>query len=274
MLRNQILSFILLFALCLFINCEKGQRPISRTYGNFAPIEGNIIFKVIEGHKELYCDCEPEIMLDMETEKIYGCCNFSIMSEILQTGNNITVKLLGIYMPDVCAFAFGPAKSRKFLSIPEGQYTLNFLYEFAVDRYVLIVTDSYIKLFKIESIITKNEFEVFCRYPPNSFVYLCGTTTETSWICEDFLGELLSEIDLEEFQFPAYGEICYPSSSQGHYYDMPARYFFYNNEKDFDKAGEILKAYTQRVIVNYSGADISLRNWKDKSYKSWLFYNN
>lgn len=268
--RNQILRFILLIALCLFINCEKGQRPIGRTYGNFAPIEGNIIFKVLEGHKEPHCNCIPGIMLYMETEKIYGCYNFSIMSEILQTGNNLTVKLLGIYIPDICLTALGPARSKKFLYIPRGQYTLNFLHEFAVDRYVLIITDSAIKVFKVDSIITNPEFEVFWRYPPNSFAYICGTTPETSWIYQDFIDTLSSEIDLEEFQFPAYGQICYPSSSQGHHQDMPARYFLYNNEGDFDKACKILKRYYQRVIVNYSGVGINLINWMDKSYYSWL----
>ena len=57
----------------------------------------------------------------------------------------------------------------------------------------------------------------------------------------------------------------------GHHYDMPAKYFFYEKDEDFDKAGEILKSYTQNVIAQYSGVGISLINWKNKKYLSWLF---
>jgi hypothetical protein len=48
-----------------------------------------------------------------------------------------------------------------------------------------------------------------------------------------------------------------------HYYDIPAKYFFYKKNEDFDKVGEILKSYTQNVIVQYSGIGISLISWKN-----------
>jgi len=140
-----------------------------------------------------------------------------------------------------------------------------------VDRYEVKVTKASIEVHKIFPIFTETEFEVFWRYPRNSFVYLCGTMTETSWICDDFLSVLLRGVDLEEFKFPDYGEISYPRSSQGHYYDMPARYFIYKSEGDFDKAGEILKSYNESIISSYSGVGISLTNWKNRYYYSWLF---
>jgi hypothetical protein len=143
-----------------------------------------------------------------------------------------------------------------------------------MDRYEVFVKKSSIEVTGFVSLFTKftePEFEVFWRYPQNSFVYLCGTKTETSWIGDDFLSVLLSEVNLEEFKFPDYGEICYPRSSQGHYYDMPARYFIYKSEEDFDKAGEILKSYNESVISSYSGVGISLTNWKNKYFYSWLF---
>jgi hypothetical protein len=207
----------------------------------------------------------------MATEKIYACCNYRIVADISLRENNISVKLLGIHIPDNCLTALGPAFSEKFLNIHEGVYRLNFLYEFFMDEYLLIVTDSSIEVIKKKYQFTVPEFEVFWRYPPNSFVYLCGTTTDTSWICQDFIDTLLNEVYLQEFQFPDDGEICYPRSSMGHYYDMPARYFIYDKEEDFDRAGEILEAYTQMVVANYSGAGLSLRNWKYKKYASWLF---
>lgn len=243
----------------------------SQESGNLAPIEGRILFKVHEGHKESNGNLEPGIMLSMKTEKIYSCCNFSITSEILKVGNHIGVRLLGINMPSVCLTALGPAVSNEFLDISRGVYSLDFFYGFLKDSYELIVTDSSIEVINAIPEFTEPEFKVFWRYPPNSFVYLCGTTTETSWICQDFLNVLLSEIDLNEFHFPDYGEICYPRSSMGHYYDMPARYFIYDKEEDFARAGQILEAYAISVLVNYSGVGLSLVNWKGEFFYSWLF---
>jgi hypothetical protein len=237
------------------------------------PIEGNIIFSIKEGYENHDSISEPSIMLSMVTEKIYPCCNWSIISDLTVQNNKISINFSGIYIPEICLTTSGPAQSTSFLNISEGEYSLYFSYRDITDRYVLTVTDSSIKITGNVSQFTKPKFELFWRYPPNSFVYLCGTTTETSWICEDFLDTLSSEINLEEFQFPDSGEIPYPCSSMGHYYDMPAKYFFYEKDADFDKADEILKSYTQNVIAQYSGIGISLVNWKNKKYLSWLFDN-
>ena len=210
-------------------------------------------------------------MLYMETEEWYPYCNYSIDFDISRLGNEVTVKILGIYMPSIGLPAFGPASAREFLDLPGGVYLINFIYQFSVDKYVLTVSDSCLEVFTRTSEFTRPEFNTYWRYPPNSFVYLCGTTIETSWICQDFLDTLLAEVDLQEFFFPDYGEICYPRSSMGHYYDMPARYFLYDGDEDFDRAGEVLEAYTRAVIDNYSGVGLSLWNWKNEEYASWLF---
>ncbi len=149
-------------------------------------------------------------MLSMATEEIYPCCNWSIKSEIAVQGNKISIDFLGIYVPEICLTALGPATSTSFLDISNREYSLYFSYRNIIDKYVLTVTDSSNKITEDVSQFTKPKFKLFWRYPPNSFAYLCGTTTETSWIREDFLDTLLNEIDLEEFQFPDSGEICYP----------------------------------------------------------------
>jgi hypothetical protein len=267
-------AFIFLIALSFFISCNLATDPGDQEDAQPEPIEGKILFKVHEAHKEYDCNCEPSIVLSMATEIWYPYCSNSIVNEIIQTGNTIDVKVSGIYEPPLGLPAFGPATARKFLNLAEGRYYLNFIYRWMMDRYEVFVKKSSIEVTGFVSLFTKftePEFEVFWRYPRNSFVYLCGTMTETSWIGDDFLSVLLSEVNLEEFKFPDYGEICYPRSSQGHYYDMPARYFIYKSEEDFDKAGEILKSYNESVISSYSGVGISLTNWKNKYFYSWLF---
>lgn len=258
------LLLFVLFAACFFVSCS------TRTLES---IEGRIMFQVWEDYTQYDCNCEPSLVLSMETEKIYPCCNYTIKSEIKRSGSTITVKFLGIHMPEVCLTALGPAASKHFLDLREGIYSLIFVNGFAVNTYLLNVKPDVIEVGSMMPIshFTEPKIRIYWRYPRNSFVYLCGTMTETAWICSDFLSLLLKEIDLEEFQFPDYGEICYPRSSEGHYNDMPAKYFIYKSEADFDKAGEILKSYAKSVLSHYSGVGLSLTNWKNKFYYSWLF---
>lgn len=264
-LRTSIL-FLLIISLFVFLNCD-----IFDLGKGLKSIEGDILFNFQEGYKHYDSICEPSILLSMMTEKIYGCCNWTIESEIEIYGNKISIAILGIYVPLICATALGPATSNTFLDITEGEYLLELSYEGITDIYKLIVTNSYIKVTEVESQFTIPTFNLFWRYPPNSFAYICGKTHETSWIYEDFIDTLLSKIDLVEFHFPDSGVICYPCSSSGHHNDIPAKYFFYDDEEYFDYAGEILESYTQGVISQYSGVGISLINWKNKKYYSWLF---
>lgn len=258
------ISFLFIIPLLVaFLGCDLIYPVKKQTSLN--SVEGNIIFSVKEGYEKN--DSEPKIMLSMFTEKIYSCANYRIIPDIEVQGNEIFVNILGIEVPDICLTALGPATSVSFLNISNGKYSLYFSCEGRTDKYILTVTDSSIQVFEDAtdtSRFTKPGFKLYWRYPRNSFVYSCVTTYETSWICQDFLDTLLSQIRLREFQFPDSGVIPYPRS---------ARYFIYEKEEDFDKAGEILKSYTKRVISRYSGVGIALINWKNKFYYSWLFEN-
>lgn len=253
----------------IFLNCE----IFDLGNGRSEPIEGDITFFVNEGYEHPGSMAEPRIRLSMRTEKIYGCCNFSIESNVSRYPSVVFVQLLGIHMPDVCLTAFGPAASSTFLDLPEGKYSLYFSYGNRTDRYAVLVTNSLIKLLEEQSEFTRTDYALFWRYPPNSFVYLCGTTDETAWICDDLLDSLMNEIELLEFQFPDSGKIPYPASSHGHRYEMPAKFFLYEQEEDFEQAGEVLRRYTEDVISQYQGVGVSLINWKQKGYYSWLFGN-
>jgi hypothetical protein len=191
---------------------------------------------------------------------------------MFRSGGQIDLKILGIKPPEGFSLpALGPAATSKVLDLPEGTYALNLYYNYAVDRYHLIINADSLQVVSTVPSFSQLEFTVFWRFPPDSFVYLCGTMTETSWICDDFLSRLLKEVDLEELHFPDYGEIPYPRSSEGHYADAPARYFRYQTEEDFDRAGEILKTHSENVISQYEGVSLWLQNWKNKFYRSWLF---
>jgi hypothetical protein len=210
----------------------------------------------------------------MRTEKAYPYLGYQIKTEMTQAGGQVDLKIMGIKPCEgYCAAALGPATYTRGLDLPEGSYTLNFYYQYAVDRYHLVVKADSLQVVSTVPSFTQPEFSVFWRYPEKSFAYFCGTMTDTSWICDDFLSRLLQEVNLEKFTFPDYGEIPYPPSGDGNYYNAPARYFRYQSEVDFDRAGEILRNYSEDVISNYEGVSLWLLNWRNKYYMSWLFEN-
>jgi len=266
-LKSFVLSMFIT-SILIFPGCDTFDSSGSK----LRSIDSKIIFRVEEGYKNIVSIAKPEIKLSMVTEEWYPCCNWSIISYLSVGINRISIDLIGISEPRYCDFMFGPATSFSFLKLANGEYPLYFTYKGVTDKYSLAVTDSTIQIGKEYSQITQPEYALYWRCPPNSFVYLCGTTTEDRWICEDFLDTLLSRIELKEFQFPDSGEIFYPRSSMGHYYDMPAKYFIYTNDPEFDKTGELLISYTQNLI-NCAGIGISLINWKNKQYHSWLYDN-
>ena len=221
--------FFVAAALLLLLGCG----ILDSSKGRLKSIEGDLIFQIEEGHLNDAAISDPRIILSMVTEKTYPCCNWSIRYKTAVRNNQISIDVSGIYAPEVCATAIGPAASRSFLDVSTGEYSIYFSYRDDTDRYSLNITDSSIEITEHTSRFTRPDFELLWRYPLSSFAYLCGTTTEASWICEDFMDTLLGEVDLEEFQFPDSGEIPYPCSSAGHHYDTPARYFFYQSPSWF-----------------------------------------
>ncbi|MDH4222082.1 MAG: hypothetical protein OEV55_00935 [candidate division Zixibacteria bacterium] len=277
--KIKVLVFVLLIlALSTSFNCEVNEPtgPISKPLeGTIIPLEGKIIFSIKEWYKDYESPIEPDIFLKMRTEKIYGCCNYSIETRISEFGNNVSIVILGVYKPSGCYTALGPAKYESFLNLPEGKYRLNFYYKGSVDRYEVEISNSRIEIDQKSFGFTQCEFPLVWRYPPNSFVYLCGATSETQWICDDFYDTLMSKVHLREFEFPDTGKILYPTTTCYYQFNMPAKYFIYKNEDDFDKAGEVLSQYYQDyqdVIVYYFRGGISLINWKYEEYGSATFW--
>ncbi|MFC1726096.1 hypothetical protein ACFL4T_10755 [candidate division KSB1 bacterium] len=261
-------SVILILIALITFHCNKIN---GESENELLPIEGDINFSIREIHRNYNETSEPEIFISFSTEKIYPCCNYPIIFNPFKSAHHILLSLYGIEVPDMCLPALGPACGGYFLDIDNGKYNLCFRYRDIDDRYVINVSDTSIVITETEPQYTKTGYNVYWRYPPNSFAYLCGTTTETSWICENFLNSLKNAVNISEFQFPGYGQIPYPPSSAGHYYDMPAKYFYYEKENDFETAGEVLRAYSENVVIQYSGVGISLINWKNKKFLSWLF---
>jgi hypothetical protein len=269
--RSLLSCFLLLFSMQL-PGCNPSSAPEGRggPDDSLYPIEGRILFRVTESYNCPEGECEPSVWLVMSTEKIYGCYNFDIRSLIHQAGTQVAVVLQGIYKPDLCMTAAGPATAAQALELAPGTYHLRYWLGDLVDRYDVTVTDDAIVVREVAAGFTHPLTYLTWRYPPKSFAYLCGTMTATSWICGDFLDSLQATGRFVEFAFPDSGSIPYPSESAGHYYDMPARYFRYETKADYDTAGAILGRYSRDVISQQQGVSLSLVNWKHRQYRSWF----
>jgi hypothetical protein len=243
------------------------------TYNDEDPAFGNIELSIREVAPGQTGTETTTVMLFMSDGEQHPCFNWGIRNEISRDGDEIMVDLRGIDVPEICLTAIGPATATAMIELGEGIYTLIFGSGTARDYFNLVVTDSTIELRTVEANFVTPQNYLFWRYPERSFVYTCGTTTETSWMCDAFAATLLSNLELEEFTFPDSGEICYPRTSYGHYYDAPARYFYYQHKDDFDRAGELLRSFTQNSIGDQQGIGLHLINWKDEHYRSWQMGN-
>ncbi len=260
-------SAIILLLLFLLNGCEYlSSDPVQNTL----PIEGNLLFNFSESYENYNKASLPVLYFNLKTEKEYGCLNYNISTDIKLSGNNLDVFIKGIQGPNICLTAIGPAVSSTALDLPAGNYKLTLHAEYFSDTYDFSVSDKSITIDQSNYTETKPMYRVNWRYPQNSFVYMCGTLTEDSSICNDFLDTLKSKINLQEFTFPDSGKIPYPTTSAGHYYDMPARYFYYKDETDFNKIGEILKDYKNKYLQNKKGYGIQIVNWLNKYLYSWL----
>lgn len=237
--------------------------------GEIDLLDGSVQFRIGESYSEPTTVEDPSLMLFMTTEEIYPCCNYSIASMLVKDESSIFVELLGVYKPDICMTAIGPADSRSKIALAPGNYSLSFSLDNLIDEYFVTVTDSSISVDGNGS-FTATTKPLVWRYPPRTFAYLCGTTTETSWICSEFLDSLLVTGLFEEYQFPDSGSIPYPESSEGYYYNMPVAYFCYQQEADFETAGAILERYAKSTTKQHTGVGLSLINWRNKRYHSWL----
>jgi len=239
---------------------------------NLHPLEGRLFFAVHEAYPGGEEGVEPSLLLSMETEMIYGCCNYSIDAVIHHLGALLSVDIRGIQQPDFCLTALGPANLGRFLEPEEGTYSLEFsdgpkknVYELRVSQESVTITGEGSRL----GGFAQPEYEVFWRYPTDSFAVMCGTTTDTAWVFEDFLARLQAAVDIQEHEFPSYGEIGYPRAPQGSQVNHPARYFIYGDETGFAAAGDVLRTYVRDVIGGFQGVHIWLLNWKNESFRSW-----
>lgn len=229
---------------------------------------------------EEYC-ADPEkpshfYILDLMTTRCYPNSNYSVKTQIDTSDGKININIDGIIVPEVQLPAGGPARQRFIITnIKKGTTDLIFTYKNIRDEYKISNDSETIKIRKIKRTFTSSANPLYYKYPLNSFIYYSGTTLDTKWICDDFIDFVSSKIKITEFEFPSEKEnpfnidYIYMNGNLiigGCYYNPPPRYFTYENEADYDKLPELLKAYKKEVIKYKQGISLGFVNFRKKEY--------
>ena len=148
------LSSMILFLLFLQ-NCQT-KNPLN---SQIKPLEGTIIFNIAEGLPDNEPVSTPRIMLSMRTEKIYGCINYKLATEVSRSRTDILVFLSHVYIGNVCFTALGPARAQLPLDLTDGVYSLVISNRDFDDRYEVRVSGSSVEIIEKESHFTVPEQE-------------------------------------------------------------------------------------------------------------------
>lgn len=270
MVAMKRLFFLIPITILLF-SCQEEDKFSDADYAAY--FSENSISSDVEFYpEEIFKSNEPELpelRLRFSTKEIFPCANYQIQLTTAFVDDELIVRFESILKPQVCLTAMGTATTS--ISLPENVKKLVLVNGQTVDVYDLSVSES-----KVEILTGKNNFTEILhlttfRYPENSFAYVCGTNVDNTNLYDDFLKILSDSLSLTEISFDGEGRIPYPEMSSGHWVDFPSKYFTYENEAEFDKAGDQLKKFTQENIRENDGVGIYLTNWKNKSYRSWMF---
>lgn len=257
-MKNPLLFLSLLL---LLSSCEKENA------GNEEPGPG--INEEIEFFpEETYWGSQPQIpklLLKFQTKKIFRDACTGLSTTLILSGDDMIVRFDSFYQAGGCALITSPAKVQFVL--PENIKRLTLVNGKKIDTYTLTINDEFVTINSIKREFSELKVPKLFRYPKNSFVYSCGTSTNNTHHYQDFLSILYDSTDLKEFFFDGSGKIPYRDSSEGSPTKFKTHFFRYEREQEFDKAGELLKRYSEKNIVPFTGAYIFLTNWQNKTLK-------
>jgi len=95
-----------------------------------------------------------------------------------------------------------------------------------------------------------------------------------SWLCGDFHDRMLEELAVTPFEFPDDGTIPYPEKSSGNWHNDPTRFYRYDDVDAFHRAGDLLESFVREHVGETRGNSLSITNWLDESYRSWMILND
>ncbi len=256
-LEKSGLKFTLIISVIFSFSCDEKFE--------YSEVTSNLILDI----KEEYPDnniSTPVLKLSIETEDDYECVNYTLVTRSLELNKNFRVDVLGSRIGAICLTAFGPAT--KSLELTERVQNLILTKNGEISEFEIKITEEMVSIYPQNSIFASFNYSEYYRYPENSFAFLCGTLAEDSTVCKEFEQILLDNLPLKEFTFPVNGKPPYPESSAGHWYDAPASYFKYNNPKDLNTAGSLLKSFYSNELIGKSGIGLTIIGWNNAQFRN------
>ncbi len=259
--------YLLAALVIIVVSCKQNEIKPQEDYSEFFGTDSiNIDFKftTIEHRNS---EDGLALRLSFQTKDIFGGSNYGIVLSTFNQGNNLIVRFDSILEP--ARIELGTAPAEGYAELPESTENLILINGEKVDKYGYNITKEKVEIIPIDtsytSIITPN----FYRRPQNTFVYECYMYYEETNVYDDFLKIIEDSLNVTEFVFGGDAIIPYP---EGWVYDFGVgyvKYFKYENESEFDKAGNLLYNYIIGNNINETTTSyIILTNWNYYKYSS------
>ncbi|MCF8417797.1 MAG: hypothetical protein K9G63_02860 [Melioribacteraceae bacterium] len=234
-----------------------------------SPLDTKIDIKVYESYDSYETIAVPEIFLELTSEKIYGCKNFTFETIVKKKNQTIELEILGINKEGACMTALGPATKRIKLGKLSGIYEIKLKGNNFSNSFNAVFSDSLIYIEGEETANVKMRTGFIFKYPEKSFQYKYDREDDSLHLAIGFIDSVKSAIDLIEFSIP---ELCYNPYHEYFFKHRNRlsveRYFIYNSEQDYDKIEEIMRTYRANHSLEGSDAWMYTINWMNKRFNS------
>ncbi len=265
--------FLFGISLLIICSCENEYTVTGTDYTEYTgsdSIESWISFYPAEKYAGYKSVGKPELKLRFVTGKNFSGIKHHLACTKFIEKNELIVRFDSIQNDMTPFLETRPADA--YVDLPENVNTITLINGHAIDKYEVIVTETKVEVYSIVNNHTSVFYDKIFRYPENTFIVAGWPKSTDENLYTDFLSILSNEISLVGYEFHGEGKIPYP------YYDNPvtdcnAAVFEYANESDFDRAGELLEAYTLEHIPPDKGKGISMIGWNNKRFLSYSFYD-
>lgn len=252
-----------LTSILILYSCSKDNE-----ISNSDRINSDIKVVMIEG----LSDSKNVLNINSETIEQQPCINHSLIAKHEINGNNIQIRYSGIYRPDICLTAIGPARTGYSFDLSNGNYNIEFINDNISNSALLSVDNEkyIIKMLSASNIIV--ERDTLYKIPIRTYWGTIGYHQESSEVLVDSFFDSLKQVNAN-FRTYKDGDYGYftisdsniqPPTFHGYYFMEAIIFEFDGNEEQLDntiiKFAETYQDELSINIVNYQGKEISIWN--------------
>lgn len=214
--------------------------------------------------------------LGAATEEIYSCCNFVLLHEREQSGDDIKIDFNGIYVPDICLTALGPASCQiDFGAINNGTYALRFKNEKYSTGQLVVSDESFkIQFSDTTQVVFRNK--ELLRVPENTLWGWVKYYHEDSIVTANEFIDSLKSLGAVSRNYSVGNYNYYIIDENGHVRHPGDHGSHYIYEYIFEYSGDttavhnLLRDFGKRYNNEQSKILISAFNDRGHSFRSWV----